>query len=462
MQRATSSRSIRAPGPVAYGGDPYIISQDRPAHTPSAYEMARDDMSAASHGNRSYSGSHPPGHGLVRNGTNMSFGGQTSGTGIELPSNPIVAQPDEADVMEQQLPDFMRIDAKGIDKHRHPQGYREALRRRLEIKNNAVAFLSEFVGTVLFLFFSFGIATEASNARSALQNTDVSQNTQSLSQNAPPDTSALLYSSLGFGFSLAVNAWTFYRVSGGLFNPAVTLALTLTKALNWVQCLWLTIAQICGGIAAAALTDAIIPGPVNARTTLSSGISVAQGFWLEFFLTAQLIFAIFLLAVEKHRATFLAPIGIGLSLFISELFGTNYTGGSLNPARSFGPDVVLGRFDSYHWIYWVAPYSAAVVTTGFYMLLKYLQYETVNSGQDADEVRQVFRDAYGNIVGSLDTVDAHDFKFLDQAADDAVAALVGGGLVEELEVVRVDGVERTDNVAVGVAENLADLVSVLA
>ena len=57
--------------------------------------------------------------------------------------------------------------------------------------------------------------------------------------------------------------------------------------------------------------------------------------------------AILLLAAEKHKATFIAPIGIGLALFVAELLGVYYTGGSLNPARSFGPDVVLGQFAGY-------------------------------------------------------------------------------------------------------------------
>lgn len=71
------------------------------------------------------------------------------------------------------------------------------------------------------------------------------------------------------------------------------------------------------------------------------------------FLAAELVFTIFMLAAEKHEANFIAPIGIGLALFIAQLFGTFYTGCSVNPARSFGPDVVLGKFAGYHWIYWV-------------------------------------------------------------------------------------------------------------
>jgi hypothetical protein len=57
--------------------------------------------------------------------------------------------------------------------------------------------------------------------------------------------------------------------------------------------------------------------------------------------------AILLLAAEKHKATYIAPVGIGLALFVAELFGVYYTGGSLNPARSFGPAVVLRDFSDY-------------------------------------------------------------------------------------------------------------------
>ena len=72
---------------------------------------------------------------------------------------------------------------------------------------------------------------------------------------------------------------------------------------------------------------------------------------IEILLTAQLMFAIFMLAVEKHKATFLGPAGIGLTLFVDHLAGIFWTGASMNPARSFGPDLVSGNFPNYHWIY---------------------------------------------------------------------------------------------------------------
>lgn len=93
-----------------------------------------------------------------------------------------------------------------------------------------------------------------------------------------------------------------------------------------------------------------------------------------------------MLAVEKHKGTYLAPVGIGLSLFIAELGGVYYTGGSLNPARSFGPCVANKAFPSEHWIYWLGPVLGALVAAGFYWFIKSCEYETANPGQDFDDL----------------------------------------------------------------------------
>ncbi|CAD6941283.1 unnamed protein product, partial [Tilletia controversa] len=175
------------------------------------------------------------------------------------------------------------------------------------------------------------------------------------------NTNQLLFSSLGFGFSLAVNAWIFFRVSGGLFNPAVTLGLLLADAITWYRAIILGTIQFASAIAAAGVAQLITPGGINVRTKLGGATTIAQGFFIEFFCTALLMFSIFMLAGEKHKATFLAPVGIGLSLFLAELWATGLTGGSLNPARSLGPDVIAGEFDGTAWIYYVGPFSGAFV-----------------------------------------------------------------------------------------------------
>ena len=77
-----------------------------------------------------------------------------------------------------------------------------------------VSMLGEFVGTFLFLFFAFAATQVANNLRGS-----------------GPNIGVLLYISLAFGFSLAVNVWIFFRISGGLFNPAVSLFIFLTLLL---------------------------------------------------------------------------------------------------------------------------------------------------------------------------------------------------------------------------------------
>jgi len=68
--------------------------------------------------------------------------------------------------------------------------------------------------------------------------------------------------------------------------------------------------------------------------------------------------------------------------------GVFFTGGSLNPARSFGPAVINRSFHSYHWIYWVGPILGAILASGFYKFIKILEYETANPDQDKDAVQR--------------------------------------------------------------------------
>ncbi|KAK7515814.1 aquaporin-like protein [Phyllosticta citriasiana] len=253
------------------------------------------------------------------------------------------------------------------------------------IKNHFIAMIGEFAGTFLFLFFAFA-ATQVANAGAAA----AAEVADEVVSNAP-NTPVLLYISLAFGFSLAVNVWVFFRISGGLFNPAVTLGLCLIGAVGWLRGLLVILAQIAGAIASAGVVSALFPGDLAVRTTLGGGTSIVRGLFIEMFLTLQLIFTIFMLAAEKHKGTFLAPVGIGLSLFIAELAGVYFTGGSLNPARSFGPDVILHTFNGYHWIYWVGPALGALLAVLLYRIIKILEYETANPGADFDgEEAQVF------------------------------------------------------------------------
>jgi len=251
---------------------------------------------------------------------------------------------EKAEVMRLPWTQWMNSDVKNRKSH---------LRFKTASTNSPpdfVATIGEFVGTTMFLFFAFA-GTQVANIQSEAS-TDNSSTTNTTSGGATGfNVSVYLYISVIFGFSLMVNVWIFFRISGGLFNPAVTLGMVMVGAVPVVRAICLFFAQIAGGIAASAMVLGLFPTKLNVRTTLAGGASLVQGVFIEAILTAELVFTIFMLAKEKHKATFIAPVGIGLALFISEMVGVYYTGGSLNPARSFGPCVVTGVFDKEHWIY---------------------------------------------------------------------------------------------------------------
>jgi len=253
---------------------------------------------------------------------------------------------------------------RDLERNRHDRSDNGYLAK--DVRGHLVAMSGEFVGTYMFLFFAFA-ATQIANT--------ITPPTQ-------PNLNQLMFISLAFGFSLAVTAWVFYRISGGLFNPAVTLGMVITGTLPALRGALLFPPQILGGMCAAAVVSVLFPGTLAVETTLTNGTSIAQGLFIEMFLTAELVFTVLMLAAEKSKATFIAPVGIGLALFVSELAGVFFTGGSLNPARSFGPCVVNRNFQGHHWIYWVGPFLGALISGGYYKFVKFNNYEEANPGQD--------------------------------------------------------------------------------
>jgi len=256
--------------------------------------------------------------------------------------------------------------------------------KKVVIKNEVIAGLGEFIGTTLFLWIGeLGIKTAiVAQTASQLQTGTGTSSGVAASLSNP----TILYISVSMGLALLSTAWVFYRITGGLFNPAITLALWLCGAVTSLRAVILVAAQYLGGITASALVAVMTPGGgvSQAVTTLQSGMNTAQGFWIEALLTSALVFTVLMLAAEKHKATFMAPIGIGLVLFVCQLAGTLWTGCGMNPARAIGPSVVSHDFPSYHWIYHIGPFVGALISVALYVALKALDYGSVVLGQDAD------------------------------------------------------------------------------
>lgn len=183
------------------------------------------------------------------------------------------------------------------------------------IFNHLVAAIAEFLGTVFFLFFALAGMQVANLQALPL----VLPHLQPITTT---ETAPLLYTALSFGFSLTVSAWVFFRVTSGLFNPAVTMGMCLIGSLGWARGVIISVVQVLGGIAAAALVSCMFPGPLEAETLLSPDTSITRGFcecWhmvvnlrpdhadllavIEALVTAAFVFSIFMIAADKHKGT---------------------------------------------------------------------------------------------------------------------------------------------------------------
>ncbi|PLW21752.1 hypothetical protein PCANC_02935 [Puccinia coronata f. sp. avenae] len=258
-----------------------------------------------------------------------------------------------------------------------------------DYKNDLVAAFGEFVGTFTFMLLGLGGIQAAGTSNTASLSRAASQNASATSQGASAINTVatieqLTYISVSMGLSLLFSAWIFYRATGAAFNPNVSFALLLVGVISPARFFVYVIAQFAGAITASGLLEILLPGPLAVTPALGADTHPAQGVFIEAFITCALILSVLFLAVEKHRATFLAPLGIGITLFAGHLFAVVYTGAATNTARAFGPSVITG-FGNDHWVYWIGPTLGSFLAVTIYTLMKRFKYWRLNVEQDTDK-----------------------------------------------------------------------------
>jgi aquaporin Z len=207
---------------------------------------------------------------------------------------------------------------------------------------NASKYLAELVGTFVLVFVG-SMSILGAHAMSA---------------------PVLVVVPLGFGLALLAAIFAFGDVSGGHFNPAVTLGALLDGRIALIDALSYVVAQVVGALGASAVvllmsSQSAVAGTTNAPGT---GVSDLQAFGLEIILTALLVIVI-LTVTERDRGH--APLAIPLTLIAIHLAGIPFSGASVNPARSLAPALVGGDL-SHIWIYLTAPFVGAVVGWGLF------------------------------------------------------------------------------------------------
>jgi aquaporin Z len=166
------------------------------------------------------------------------------------------------------------------------------------------------------------------------------------------DAPVLVVVPFAFGLALLAGLYAFGEVSGGHYNPAVSLALFLDRRLDANDLVGYWVAQFLGGILAAVLL-LIATSQDDVASTATKPSSDGTAFVIELAFTAIFVLVI-LQASRSERFGASALIGIPLTLLAVHTAAIPFSGSSVNPARTFGPDLVGNTWTGI-WIYFIAP-----------------------------------------------------------------------------------------------------------
>src|SRR5438034_2600740 len=159
-------------------------------------------------------------------------------------------------------------------------------------------------------------------------------------------------------------------ISGAHLNPAVSIAFAARGNFPWLRVPGYIIAQLVGSTLAVLLLRAIF-GNVGmlGATEPGPGINDWQAVMVEFVLTAGLVSTILGTASKAQNLGPISAFGVGAYIILAGLWSSPISGASMNPARSFGPDLVLWNFSNY-WVYLVGPIAGALVAVAFAYILR--------------------------------------------------------------------------------------------
>jgi MIP family channel proteins len=178
---------------------------------------------------------------------------------------------------------------------------------------------------------------------------------------------------LAHGLVLAIMISNLGHISGGHFNPAVTISTWVAGKIETIRAGFYICAQLFGAVVGALLLRASLPERIWRQTNLGAttvshqfGITNGKAVLIEAILTFFLVITVFAIAIDD-RGVFKAIAGlpIGLVLTFDIIVGGLLTGASMNPARSFGPALVAGKWTDF-WVYLAGPLSGGIIGAAVY------------------------------------------------------------------------------------------------
>ena len=217
---------------------------------------------------------------------------------------------------------------------------------------NLRAYVAEFLGTFGLIFIGAGsVCTDAISSGGI----------------------GLVGVALAHGLVLALMISALMRFSGGHFNPAVSIALWLSKKFPLKDLPFYIIFQLLGGVVGALFLTWIFPMDVWREVNLGTpglgpDIGFGSGVFVELLITFFLVLMVFGTAADPKGPRQLAGLAIGLTLAFDILFAGPLTGGAANPARAFGPALVSGYWEG-HLVYWIGPILGGIIAGMTYQFI---------------------------------------------------------------------------------------------
>ena len=189
------------------------------------------------------------------------------------------------------------------------------------------------------------------------------------------DGGNLVAVALAHGLAIGLMIAAVGHISGGHFNPAVTVSMLASGEIGIPRAASYIAAQVLGGAAGAGVLTLIFPalGPMGRNNPgvnlglpgLGPDVTVTGALIMEVVMTFFLVLVIFGTTVDARGPKAIAPLAIGLTITMDILTGGRVTGAAMNPARALGPAIVQQDFSNW-WIYWVGPIIGGVIAALLY------------------------------------------------------------------------------------------------
>lgn len=192
------------------------------------------------------------------------------------------------------------------------------------------------------------------------------------------DGGNLVTVALAHGLAIGLMVAALGHISGGHFNPAVTVSMLATGEIGVTRAAGYIVAQVLGAVAGAGILTVIFPalGPMGRNNIgvnlglpgLGPDATILGALVMEALMTFFLVLVIFGSAVDPRGPRAIAPLAIGLTITMDILAGGRLTGAAMNPARALGPAIVQQDFTNW-WIYWVGPIVGGLIAAVAYKTL---------------------------------------------------------------------------------------------